>query len=176
MVLQVEFEGFSAAVREYIGLTRAYVAVSHGQTLVSAAKPKEGLVVQAYTSLSVQEAREKLAQEGLPMADGVWLDPAGPSDQTEALTAWVAAVSYQSAERKPGLWLDAFPDPPSTSDVLTALYDEFVETGELQDMSLEQFIRIATPNVVILSPEDQARYLRKHLEEVCADAAPPRRP
>ncbi len=43
--------------------------------------------------------------------------------------------------------------------VLKAMYEEFRATGELGDVAMEEFIRLANPNVVIISPNELLSYL-----------------
>jgi len=176
MVLQVEFELFAETVRDLLGDAKAYIATSQGQTVVTSASPAKNTWVQTFSSLAVDQARKELEDHGMTVVNGIWLpeDVIGAANETPR--AWVAAVAYQSSEKRPGLWMDAFPNLPSTSDVLTALYDEYVENGELQDLSLEEFIRIANPNVVVLTPEEICRYARTKAEEGCADVKVVKRP
>jgi hypothetical protein len=43
--------------------------------------------------------------------------------------------------------------------VLKSLFDEFRDTGELDEISFEEFVRQANPNVVIVSPSELQSFL-----------------
>lgn len=164
MVLVVEFDDFAAAAKRHLGEAVAYVAKANGPTMVTAADSRTGALVQSSTMLSPLEVRKRLEADGLTVVNGRWtLDP----DATEldaGKPVWIAAVAYKSSDKLPGLWVDAYPERPTTGDVLTALYEEFGEEGDLQDISLEEFIRIGQPNVVIVSPEELDKFARKHAQ------------
>ena len=151
MVLTVPFEGFVEALRAHSGAKVAYVASLGGRTGVTALDQATGILVRSSTSLGVQEARQTLEGSGVTVREGAW----GRSAQ------WVAAVAYKSAEETPGLWVDTYETKPTTGQVLAELYEEFRETGEVGDVSLEEFIRLADPNVVLLSPEEQAEFAQR---------------
>jgi hypothetical protein len=156
MVLTVPFEGFVEALRAHSGAKVAYVASLGGRTGVTALDQATGILVRSSTSLGVQEARQTLEGSGVTVREGAWGDWA---DLPQAL--WVAAVAYKSAEETPGLWVDTYETKPTTGQVLAELYEEFRETGEVGDVSLEEFIRLADPNVVLLSPEEQAEFAQR---------------
>ena len=100
-----------------------------------------------------------LIESGLEVFEGEWSeDRTEASEEEPAL--YVAAIAYRSKERAPGLWVDAFESPPIQGQVLKALYDEFLENGEIQDVSFEEFVRISEPTVVIVSPEDLSAFAR----------------
>jgi hypothetical protein len=72
----------------------------------------------------------------------------------------VAAVSYASGTNQPGVWVDAFEGPPTTVQVLRSVYEEFRKNGEMPEVSFEEFVRIANPNVAIVTPPELAAYLQ----------------
>jgi hypothetical protein len=49
------------------------------------------------------------------------------------------------------VWMDAYQEEPNHVHVLQALYEEFRQTGEMSDVTIEDFIRNANPNVVVVS-------------------------
>ncbi|MBI3720930.1 MAG: hypothetical protein HY248_00125, partial [Fimbriimonas ginsengisoli] len=53
-----------------------------------------------------------------------------------------------------------YEDPPTQLQVLRTLYDEFRETGEVGDVSFDAFVRMAQPNVLILSLAELREFLR----------------
>jgi hypothetical protein len=154
MVLRVEFDQFAPSVKRVLGASQAFVA-SHGSgSLASAADPKTGAIVLSEVSLPVEDATRTLAEEGLEVSMGSW-SPSGAGLDAALGSAYVAAVAYSSDEPKPGLWMDAYSERPTLAEVLRTMYDEFRSNGEVpENTSLEEFIRLANPNVVILSPEE----------------------
>ena len=165
MVLLVEFEKFPQAVREHAAGARVYLSVRRGQTLASAADPWSQTIVQALTSLSLDEAQAELLASGLRVLRGAWLQSPLEADESKQAPMWVAAVAYVSAEQVPGLWVESFPEEPTTADVLTALIEEYQETGEVTNLSVDEFRRYSFPNIVILGPEELERFLRKRVEQ-----------
>lgn len=165
MVLQVDFEGFAAAVREYAPGAGVYLSRARTQTLASAADPWSQTIVQALTPLASAEARSALEAEGLQVRSGAWLHSPVEAEASEQAPMWVAAVAYISAERMPGLWVESFPQEPTTAEVLTALIEEYQETGEVTSMTVDEFRRYSLPNIVILGPDELDRFLRRRAEQ-----------
>lgn len=138
------------------GARAAYVSTLGSRTVVTACDPASGAVVRCFATVSLSEARSTLEAAGVTVREGTWGDR--PDDPGPL---WVAAVAYKSEEDSPGLWVDTYESKPTTGQVLGELYEEFRETGEVGDVSMEEFIRLADPNVVILSPEEQAEFARR---------------
>jgi hypothetical protein len=159
VVLTVPFEGFAEAMKSQPGARVAYVSTLGSRTMVTAGDPGSGAVVRAFASLSPSDVRASLEKAGVTVREGTWGDR--PDDPGPL---WVAAVAYKSEEDTPGLWVDTFESKPTTGQVLAELYEEFRETGEIGDVSMEEFIRLADPNVVVLSPEEQAEFARRSHE------------
>lgn len=82
-----------------------------------------------------------------------------PDREISISEAYVAAIAYQSSEHKPGIWVDAFPSLPTQVQALRALFDEFRATGEIAEVSFEEFVRLANPNVVIVGPAEIHSFL-----------------
>ena len=59
----------------------------------------------------------------------------------------------------PGVWVDAYSEQPSAAMALKGLYDEFRSTGEVGEISFEEFVRLALPNVVIVSPLEIEKFI-----------------
>jgi hypothetical protein len=157
MVLTVPFEGFVEAAKTHGGLKAAYVTTFGSQTVITAFDPGSGVIVRAHTIEPLGAVRSKLESGGMKVEVGRWGDRA---EDPSAL--WVAAVAYKSVESMPGVWVDTFEDEPSKGQVLQAMYDEFRQSGEAEDVLLDEFIELAEPNVVILSPDQQAEFARTH--------------
>ena len=110
--------------------------------------------------LSAQEIRAKLQKDGFEVREGEWTDSGeGASDRIGERQAHIAAVAYVSREKTPGLWLDAFPAQPVTGAVLRSFYDELAANGEIPEVSFEEFVRLASPNVIIVGPSEIQGFL-----------------
>ena len=158
MVLRVPFDAFADTVKRRLPGAEAYVAPRPFGSVVTAAQPGRALVVVSFCRRPPSEARRALEAEGLEVREGEWCHEGEPIESTEDRSdLHVGAVAYRSGESMPGLWVDAFLGPRTPAEVLRALYEEFLETGELRDCTFEEFVRTAQPNVVILGPEELAR-------------------
>jgi hypothetical protein len=165
VTLQVPFESFATVVGRVLGAREAFVARHPSGALVTAADPARGAMVASVTSLAPELARERLVDAGFEAFDGSWSGVDATDLACEAAEAFLAAVAYQSGEGRPGVWVDAYPALPTQVQVLRVMYDEFRETGELSEVTFEEFVRLANPTVVILSPSD----LRSFLGQKAAD-------
>jgi hypothetical protein len=165
VTLQVPFDSFAAVVGRVLGVREAFVARHPSGALVTAADPSRGAVVASVTSLAPEAARERLIQAGVETFDGSWSGVDAADLACEAAEAFIAAVAYQSSEGRPGVWVDAHPALPTQVQVLRGMYDEFRETGELSEVTFEEFVRLANPTVVILSPSDLRSFLAQKAAE-----------
>lgn len=159
MVLSVGWDRFAVEVRERLEGAVVYAAPVVGGCRLTAAQPEFGLLLRCDAPLPPADALAKLAEEGVAGAAGEWAQelPDEPPPPGEP-AAWIAAVSYRTREAKPGCWVDAYPEEPKPAQVLDAMFEEFMQTGELKDVSFEDFMRFASPNVVILSPAESRRH------------------
>ena len=57
--------------------------------------------------------------------------------------------------------MDVFPLEPTPAEVLKKIYKEFKESGELRELGFEDFVQLAHPNIVILTPEQVQGYLKE---------------
>lgn len=168
MTLQVPFESFPAVLERVLGIRHVFLTAHSSGTLVTAAEPGRTALVASVAPLPVPEARKFLEEAGLEVFDGAWSGVDGTNLACENAEAYVASIAYQSTEGRPGVWVDAFPSLPTQVQVLRAMYDEFRETGELSDVSFEEFVRLANPTVVILSPSDLRSFLGQKAGESAA--------
>jgi hypothetical protein len=162
MVLSIAFDQFTAVsqklqVSPYVCIHPLPLGV-----IVTAANPTTGVIVSTTAKLRPCEVKEKLSGEGWQVLDGQWSNDGIEQDEQTAAELTVGAVAYHSRDAKPGLWVDAFSEPQTQTQVLRAMYNEMTESGELGDVSFEEFIRLIDPNVVILSPMDLARFVNQH--------------
>lgn len=160
MVLRVAFDQFADEVRERLPGAHVYVGLVAGRTVVSAGDPERRFVLYALCNKGNEGARSALAGQGLAVKTGSWLTPGELGDpEDERPDLWVVAVGYRSREPKPGVWMDAYASEPTPAEVLRNAFDEFQSTGELPaDVSFEDFLRLAHPNVTMLPPEAARRY------------------
>ena len=162
MTLHVPFDQFAKTVAHLLPSKDVFVT-SHGfGALVTAANPEKGVLVVCYTETVPAAVKSKLGEEGLTPFEGAWKlsDDVSRDDDCPA-EAYIAAVSYKSGESMPGIWVDAHPSIPTQVQVLRAMYEEFRETGELPEVSFEEFVRLSEPNVVIVAPHEIQGFLDK---------------
>lgn len=153
MTLQVPFDQFPKTAERILGEKLAFLAPHGRGAMVTAAK--SGTVVVAVTEEPPEDVAARLKEAGFETHDGAWI-PDAPVDAEpgQYVDAYVGAVAYESSEGKPGLWLDAYEALPTEVQVLKAMFEDFRSTGQLDEVSFEEFVRLANPNVVIVSPKD----------------------
>src|SRR5579863_5202455 len=152
MTLRVPYSDFAAAATRF-EVREAYILARRGGTEVSSVMKTTGRILFSLTEMELEAVREDLTKKGLHVFDGAWsIDPPDEELNHTASEKFIAAVSYISSETTPGVWVDAYPWQPTQVQVLRALYDEFRETGEVGEIPFEEFIRLASPNVAIVSP------------------------
>ena len=162
MTLHVSFEQFPKTVAHLLASQNVFVAAQGFGSLVTAADPEKGILIVCKTDHTPASAKSKLSGFGLDVLEGAWkLTDEIPVEQDGSIEAFVAAVSYKSGENMPGLWIDAYPALPTQVQVLRAMHEEFRHTGELAEVSFEEFVRLSEPNVIILSPHDVQSFLDK---------------
>lgn len=170
MTLHVEFDQLIAEAKRHIKDPSFYVSRAEGKTRVSAADLQSGLIVSATPNLSVEATMRELESRGFKAGRGSWSDGVDSGSHNSSELPFIAAVAYKSRDDMPGLWVDASQDHPTHASVLRALYEEFQASGEIGSATLEEFIRAATPNVVILPPSEIEKYLND--KSPCEDMAP----
>lgn len=159
MTLHVDLESFAAETKRHTGGQLAYISRMENKTHVTSASPTSKIVVSASTKLSLEETKLMLNEQGLEVVHGVWEEAGSTSADSLGQLPYIAAIAYKSGEEMPGIWVDVFTDPPSPAIALKGIYDEFRETGEVGDISFEEFVRLANPNIAILNPNDIERFL-----------------
>ncbi len=160
MTLHVPFEQFAQTVQRVLGHREAYLAPHPAGSLVTSARLDRQALVVCVAKVSVEAAREVLEGAGFEAREGHWSLDGSPEPAGGAVAhAFIAAVAYSSGDDRPGLWLDAFPTLPTEMHVLRTMYDEFRQTGEVEDVSFEEFVRLAKPNVLVVSPTELQSYL-----------------
>ncbi len=153
MTLRVPIEQFAETARRVLRVEEAYLSASDGSFVVTAYHPDKRVRVMARATGTEAEATERLKKAGLRVQKGIWLDVEDQEDAGLDMP-YVAAVAYATGEAQPGVWVDAYDDPPTHAQALRSLYDDFRETGELGDVPFEEFVRLANPTVVVVSPTE----------------------
>lgn len=154
MVLQVDLEQFSDELQFQRFLPICYVSVQDQYICVQAIDSERKNIIQVLTSKKIEEVKHYLQQNNLTIREGAW---GGCNqelrNQYSHKNLYVAAISYFSCESKPGLWIHTYQEEPTPAEVLKKIYDEFKEAGEIANTHFEEFLRLACPNVLILSQE-----------------------
>lgn len=166
MILKVEYSAFADAVKKHLPESPIYLSREIGRVIVSAADPNHDLMILSHTASPISTVRNQLQEHGLTTESGRWMSDAAEHDSEQA-EIYVAAVAYRSSEAKPGLWVDIFPTKPTTSDVMQAFYEEFSLEGIGTNLTLDQFIKLCEPNIVVLDPTEISSFLAKKLVVPC---------
>jgi hypothetical protein len=165
MTLQVSFDQFAGTVKRLLNQEEAYVAPHEAGALVTSAKADKGIVIASLTPLNPEVASASLKDLGLAVFEGTWLTPeeilASSGSSTQI---FMAAVAYRASGDKPGLWVDAYPTLPTQITVLKTMYEEFRATGEVDEVTFEDFVQLANANVVIVSPSEIESFLKQKEE------------
>jgi hypothetical protein len=163
MILRVGIDQFPQTVKRLMSCNHAYLAPSGVRTTVSAADHKSGTLILSSVETPVEETKKTLEDAGMEVFEGSWsVDGADESNGAAGSALYVAAVAYASEDSKPGLWIDSYPEEPTLAQVMRAMYDEFMADGEVPaDVSLEEFIRLANSNVMILSPDQLSSFAER---------------
>lgn len=154
MTLHVPIDQFPETVRRVVGSGEAYVSAGDGGSTATAFHPIKRLRVMARLAVSAEELQRVLETQGMEVRLGQWADGEAPHSERVPGTPYVAAVSYHAENGQSGLWVDAYESLPTSTQAIRALYDEFRDTGELDSVSFEEFVRMANPTVVIVSPSE----------------------
>lgn len=140
--------------------TPAYLETRGHVVTATAADPKQQFMIRTRKRAAIETVRAELQSHDIEVAEGSWFNEnEGDAAANELNLPWIAAVAYKSGDDKPGTWVDAFNVEPSQMQVLRRIYGEFQQTGEIGDTEFEDFLRLASPNVVIVSPGRLAGFL-----------------
>jgi len=162
MILQVPFEQFASTVKRVLKQKEVFVTSRGNTALATSASDDRNTVVASASLFSLAEARTQLEKEGLQVFDGSWHTDGLVDLGSDQEAPFVAAVAYVSEEHTPGLWIDAYPSLPTHITVLKALYEEFRQTGQVADVTFEEFVRMAKPTVVVTTPEELRGFVDQH--------------
>ncbi len=169
MVLHVPYSEFRRAVDRWVGAPVAYLEQLGPIVRVTSANPLHRVLVCTDLSGGTNEAVTRLSEEGFEVHHGSWseagLGGLETPDETAVARPFVAAVAFQSDEDRPGVWVDAYPYPPTEAQVLNAMHDEMTTNGEISEVAFETFVRLSKPSVAVLSPEEIDHYARRRQPE-----------
>ena len=154
MTLEVPFVEYVATVRRVLPGAEVYIARHASGTLVTAADPAQNTVVACVVSSNLDTTRKQLESAGVECHPGSWFDPESPAMAATHTDVFVGAVAYKTGESAPGIWVDAYDALPTQIAVLRRMFEEFRETGELDDVTFEEFTKHAEPTVAIVSPAE----------------------
>ncbi|MBS1706864.1 MAG: hypothetical protein JST40_13435 [Armatimonadetes bacterium] len=157
MTLSVSYELFKDEVLKRLPGERVYISREHGESVLTAGGPSTAMIVRTSVNKLVEEIRKDLQPE-IETHLGRWSEGSQTGDEPP-LDLFIGGVSYQSNENRPGLWLDAYRTEPSVQEVLKNFHHEFVQSGDAGDLSFEDFLAFAHPNVVVYGPNE----IRYHL-------------
>lgn len=163
MTLVVDYKDFTDAVKRYgLGDNDCVCYKRAGDSLhLTFVNPETGVQVVSFANEKEADIKVKLEAEGFCTSKGTWVTEASLEHLAQLTSeTYVAAVAYET-RKGPGLWVDAFPTPPSEGAVLRAIFDEFVSEGLLDERAFEQFVHDAKPTVRILDPDDIERFLKQ---------------
>ncbi|MCA0359717.1 MAG: hypothetical protein LCH41_01550 [Armatimonadetes bacterium] len=169
MRLETDWDGFVAELRDrWPRGARVYLERRGGFTLASAADTEANLVIVCREAVALETIQRNLLDKGHEVRRGRWADD---NEAPGFGDIWIAGVAYVSDEKRPGLWMDAFPYSPSQSDILTSMLTEFNEDGTLDPMDNDEFAAFAQPNIVVLDPAEIQTFVSHHGKSAIA---PPR--
>ncbi|MFZ4507352.1 MAG: hypothetical protein ACOYON_06615 [Fimbriimonas sp.] len=163
MVLRVALEDFPAEAERHCGKVGVYVVANGTGSIASAAHPSEDRRVESFSSRGADEVRALLRAAGCAVGSGRWLGDS-EANSTEAEHEFhLVAIAYVAAGSSPGLWVEVFPDAVADEHAIRTMHQEFVDTGEIPDISFNQFLDVAKPTVVSLSHEQILEFrARRH--------------
>lgn len=167
MTLHVtSLDQFVDAVRRVLGHRNVYLADCQGETLLTAVAENGHQTVQYMHPKNEKQTKNDLSKFDVMIHPGRWSDSQEPEQNDPGVTIpYVAVVTYKSGEGKPSVWVDAYDAPPSSTQVLQSIYDEFRKTGELADFALDQFLKLAEPRVTIVTPRELESYVATNRAE-----------
>lgn len=160
MVLNVPLETFGETAQRVLdGCRDVYLAVHDHHTLVTASKP--GLpVIASVTDMPPDKAKALLKKQGLTIYDGRWnTEFSLEHDGDDLGDVHIAGVAYHTESGPPGIWIDAYSSTPTPVQVLKTMYEEMIGTGEMTEVSFEEFVRLSEANVVVISPSELKGFL-----------------
>jgi hypothetical protein len=150
MVLNTTFEEFPALAERYAPGHPVFVTETDQGPCATVFNPDQQAMVRALGH-DKGAVVFKLEQAGFEVLEGGWSNEVPKVGPT-----WLCAVAYRSSEKKPGLWVGMMEKPTTAEEVIKTMYEEFQASGDVEDLPLTEFMRLAEPNILVLDPEEQA--------------------
>lgn len=161
MVHTVPIGEFCAAAARELGATSASITRIGSQVIVTAVNTDSRIIVRSVTEGRMETVRQSLQKEGFTVEEGMWTLEEDSVTGTFGPLIYVSAISYLASPAKPGIWVDAFPEPVTPSQAIRAMYDELCADGEVHDMSFEEFVDMARPHAVVVTPAELEDFLKQ---------------
>lgn len=160
MILKTDWPGFLEELTQWPSGLPIYLARQGVVKTASSHDHERGLTIMCTCVHPLTEVSETLQAMGRSVKNGRWIS--GQDAQEIDQDFWIAGIAYRTEEDQPGLWMDAFPHPPTASEILTSLLDEFVSEGVVDDQDRDQFAKWGSPNIILLSPDEIQSFLDRH--------------
>jgi hypothetical protein len=161
MVHTVPIGEFCAAATRELGTKSASITRIGSQIIVTAANTNLKLVVRSVAEGKLETIKESLEKQGFAVEEGMWTLDEESVISTFGPLIYVSAISYLASPAKPGIWVDAFPEPVTPSQAIRAMFDELCADGEVHDMSFEEFMDMARPHAVVVTPAELEDFLKQ---------------
>jgi hypothetical protein len=161
MVHTVPIGEFCAVVVRELGTKSASITRIGSQIIVTAANTESRLIVRSVTEGKLGTIREDLEKQGLTVEEGMWTLEEESVISTFGPLIYVSAVSYLANPTKPGIWVDAFPEPVTPLQAIRAMFDELCADGEVRNLTFEEFMEMARPHAVVVTPAELEDFLRQ---------------
>lgn len=169
MQLRTDWDGFIGELQNrWIGGATVYLARDGQFTILTAMDPGDKTIFSSRVSENLESVSQKLSALGHTCRNGIWTTESG-TPMLEELH--IAAVAYISDERQPGLWVDCYPHAPTQSEIISNLLGEFNADGTLESTDNDDFIKMASPTIVVLTPAQIQQFLGKN-QPVVEDLTP----
>lgn len=179
VVLRVAFDDFAETVSRVLSHAEAYLSPYETGVIATAADPGRNILVVAETDMAPEPARAHLEGAGIEVFAGVWepdatlisvttettTDESSVETRAEAETdlPHVVAVAYLSDDNRASAWIDAYPYRPTELQALNTMHREMMESGEVRECTLDEFVRIARAQVIRVTPEEIRNWITAKL-------------
>jgi hypothetical protein len=162
MTLVVDFSDFPDAIKRFRDSEAepcAFYKKVGDSIELTFVNPRTQVQIVSGFSGAEEEAVAALSQHGICVQKGVWVTEASLEHLARlAGEGYIVSVAYET-NKGPGLWVDAFPYPPTEGGALRYLFEEFVSEGYLGERDFELFVHDTKPIVRIIGPEEIEKFL-----------------
>ncbi len=165
MILELEFKEFIEYILNQKDLEKDVFYQQKGDRLVLTINgKKKDCVVRCNTGFNLQEIEIEFADLGFRLRKGRWFY----ADEVKGvdLGYWLTVISYPTTKDTPGIWVDMSYEKPTTQKALKKMYEEFVHSGDLSEISFDDFNSHPGFHVMFLPSSALKRLLEKNDEGV----------